>query len=149
MSMAIPRPGSRRAWRGFALLVVLWFLVLLAAVGTYLMANARSETALAHNVLAGAKSEALADSGIAQAAFNLTDPLPANRWKFDGMPHQMKLPGGEVTIRLDDESKKINPNLASESAGGAGPLARSRAPGPAPGRAALQSRSGAARADPA
>ena len=94
---------------------MLWFLVLLAAVGTYLMANARSETALAHNILAGAKAEALADAGIAQAVFNLTDPVPANRWQLDGAPHQMRLPGGELTIRLDDESKKINPNLASES----------------------------------
>jgi len=100
--------------RGFALLVVLWFLVLIAAVGTYLMANARSQTALAHNMVVRAKAEALADAGIAQAVFNLTDPVVDKRWPLDGQPHQMALLGGTVVVKLADESLKINPNIASE-----------------------------------
>lgn len=97
------------------MLVVLWFMVLLAAVGTYLLANARSETALARNVLVAAKADALAETGIAQAVFNLTDPVPTRRWPLDGMPHQIKLPAGELLIRLRDEGAKINPNLASDA----------------------------------
>jgi general secretion pathway protein K len=108
-----PQRGAGR--RGFVLLVVLWFLVLLAAIGTYLLANARSQTALAHNVVASAKAEALADAGIAQAAFNLTDPLEDRRWRLDGAPHSFQLLGGEVTVRLGDETQKINPNFASAS----------------------------------
>ncbi len=99
--------------RGFALFIVLWFLVLLAAIGTYLMANARLETALAHNILAAARAEALADAGIAQAVFNLEDPTPEKRWLLDGTAHVVRLPGGQVSIRLQDESQKINPNRAS------------------------------------
>ena len=41
-----------RQARGFALIVVLWFLVLIAAIATYLLANARSETAVARNIRA-------------------------------------------------------------------------------------------------
>jgi general secretion pathway protein K len=102
------------ASRGFALLVVLWFLVLIAAIGMYLMANARSETAIARNTLAAARAEALADAGVAQALFNLTGTL-ASRWNLDGAPHRLLLPAGEVTIRLHDETEKINPNRASEA----------------------------------
>jgi general secretion pathway protein K len=106
--------GGHRRQRGFALLIVLWFLVLLAAIGTYMVANARMQTALAHNVVAAAKAEALADAGIARAVFNLTDPVPDNRWTPDGAPHEVRLPDGAVTIRLEDESAKINPNLATD-----------------------------------
>jgi general secretion pathway protein K len=106
--------GAHRRQQGFALLIVLWFLVLLAAIGTYMVANARMQTALARNVVAAAKAEALADAGIARAVFNLTDPVPGSRWALDGAPHEVSLPGGTLTIRLGDESAKINPNLATD-----------------------------------
>ena len=111
--MSTTRPaGEPRRSRGFALIVVLWFLVLIAAIGSYLMANARSETAIARNIRASANAEALADAGVAQAVFNLTDTA-AGRWKLDGEPHRLKLATGEVTIRVSDETAKINPNHAS------------------------------------
>ena len=101
--------------RGFALIVVLWFLVLIAAMSTYLIANARFETAIARNLLAAASAEALADSGIAQAVFDQTDAVEASRWPLDGAPHTIRLPDGDVTIRLFDERQKVNPNRAAES----------------------------------
>ena len=101
--------------RGFALIVVLWFLVLLSVIGTYLMANARSEAALARNNLAAMRAEALADAGIAQAVFNLTDPDAGRRWAMDGAGHEVAVPGGKLVIRLRDENEKINPNLASST----------------------------------
>ena len=110
------RQGSgNRARRGFALLVVLWFLVLLATLGTYLLINARSETALARNMLANAHAEALGDAGITQAVFNLTGTDPTKIWPLDGTPHTVNVLGGSVTIRLYDEGAKINPNLASDT----------------------------------
>lgn len=111
MRRAVPAP-SRCA--GFALMVVLWFLVLLAAIGSYLLANSRSEIALARNVLAAAKAEALADAGVAQAVFNLSQPDDDSRWRLDGTAYTLTLADGTVTIRLYDEAKKINPNLASD-----------------------------------
>jgi general secretion pathway protein K len=98
--------------RGFALLVVLWFLVLIAAIGTYILANARSETAIARNLRTAARAEALADAGLAQTLFHLGDPAIENRWPLDGAPHRFSLHGGEVQVRVSDEGAKINPNLA-------------------------------------
>ena len=43
--------GAAARMRGFALIIVLWFLVLIGAVGIVLILHARSETAIAHNIL--------------------------------------------------------------------------------------------------
>lgn len=98
---------------GFALILVVWFLVLIGAIGAYLLANGRSEVAVARNEGAAASAEALADAGIARVLFNQSDPAIANRWKLDGTPHQIRMPAGAMEIRLADETQKINPNLAS------------------------------------
>lgn len=107
------RSRDRRRQRGFALFVVLWFLVLLAAIGVYMLTAARSQLALARNVVAGAKAEALAEAGVADAVFKLTEPLDTAQWLPDGSAHSVRLPGGTLTIRVADESAKINLNLAS------------------------------------
>jgi general secretion pathway protein K len=104
-----------KATHGFALIVVVWFLVLIGAMGTILIVNGRAETAIARNIRAAANAEALADAGIARAIFNQTDPVSANRWKLDGAEHRVTMPAGTVSIRLQDETQKINPNLASET----------------------------------
>ena len=98
---------------GFALIVVLWYLVLIAAISTYLLANARSETALARNMRAAATAEALADAAVAEAVFNQSASPVSVRWKLNGEPHLIVLPHGEATLRLYDETQKINPNHAS------------------------------------
>jgi len=103
---------DRKETRGFALILVVWFLVLIGAIGTYLVANGRAETAIAHNVRAAAGAEALADAGIARIVFNQTDPEISNRWKPDGASHTVVLPAGQIEIHLADETRKINPNLA-------------------------------------
>jgi general secretion pathway protein K len=106
--------GERRA-EGFALILVVWFLVLVGAIGAYLVANGRAESAIAHNIRAAASAEALADAGIARALANQTDAELANRWKLDGAPHLLALPSGQIEIRLADETRKINPNLAPDT----------------------------------
>ena len=113
--MIAGRSQVRDRSSGFALIMVLWFLVLIAAISTYLMANARSETAIARNIRAAAAAEALADGAVAQTVFNQTAKTTAGRWKLDGEPHLIPLPGGEATIRLYDENQKINPNHASDA----------------------------------
>lgn len=113
--MIARRTQVRDRSSGFALIMVLWFLVLIAAISTYLMANARSETAIARNIRAAATAEALADGAVAQTIFNQAGKITAGRWKLDGEPHVISLPGGEVTVRLYDEKQKINPNHASDA----------------------------------
>jgi general secretion pathway protein K len=96
-------------------MVVLWYLVLIAAVATYLMAHGRSEIAIARNIKAAAIAEALSDAAVAEAAFNLSARPTSERWELNGEPHVMSRPDGEATIRVYDESQKINPNLASDA----------------------------------
>jgi general secretion pathway protein K len=101
--------------KGFALILVVWFLVLVGAIGAFVVANGRAEVAIASNVQAAAHAEALADAGIARTVFNQTDSVRPNRWKLDGTSHNFTLPSGRIEIRLADEARKINPNLASGS----------------------------------
>jgi general secretion pathway protein K len=107
------RAGEGKS-RGFALIIVLWFLMTIAAIGSFLVANARSETVIARNVRLSASAEALADAGLAAALFNQTDPVLGNRWRLDGAVHDLALLGGQASIRLVDENEKINPNHASD-----------------------------------
>ncbi len=99
---------------GFALIVVLWFLVLLSAIGIYMLANARSETALARNTLAAARAEALADGAVSNATASQMLLDPTKRWRRDGTPYHLDMAGGYATVRMIDETLKINPNLASD-----------------------------------
>jgi general secretion pathway protein K len=55
--------------RGFALLVVLWTLALLALLGTQLLATSRQDTQLAHNRLDAAVLEAAANGAVQRAVF--------------------------------------------------------------------------------
>ncbi len=100
---------------GFALIVVLWFLVLLSVIGIYMMANARSETALARNTLAAARAEALADGAVADAAARQMLSDSTKKWQMDGTAYHLDMNGGDATVRMIDESRKINPNQASDS----------------------------------
>jgi general secretion pathway protein K len=106
--------AADRSQAGFALIIVLWFLVLIAAIGTFMIVNARSQTALAHNVLAATRAEAVADAAVAQSVFNLMEPDPKKRWRLDDTPYVIAVPGGQATVRLEDEHAKINPNTASD-----------------------------------
>ena len=85
--------GSRRE-RGFALLMVLWTLMLLAFLATVYGSNARTEVLLARNLVTNARAEALADAGIYRAA---TFPLKrdAERWaaEIEGQAHHIRASG--------------------------------------------------------
>jgi general secretion pathway protein K len=98
--------------RGFALLIVLWALVLLTLVFTQLVSAGRGEAELTANLRAGATAEAAADAGVYQAIFHLHDPSPA-RWAADGAAHVMRLPGASVSVSIVDLAGRINPNTAS------------------------------------
>src|SRR5579871_2637148 len=86
-------PPSRRDNRGFALLVVLWSLVLIA----FMVAD-----------LAAA-----ADGGIEAAIFNLTDPTASRRWPIGGAAQQITIGKTKLVVRLANEATWINPNPAA------------------------------------
>jgi general secretion pathway protein K len=110
--MTARRAGSARRSRdrrGFALLIVLWTLVLLSLLITHLTATGRSEAHIAQNFAANAQAEALADGVVYEAAFHVIN----GDWVADGAPHELQLANGTVTVALLSEAGKINPNVAS------------------------------------
>ncbi len=112
-----PRPAPAEAARfgrdrGFALLIVLWSLALLAMLGTQVTALGRGETLLASNLRAGARAEAAADGAFHEALFHVLDSSP-RRWLADGVPRSLPISGGIARIRVANEQAKVNPNSAS------------------------------------
>jgi general secretion pathway protein K len=106
--MARETPGER----GFALLVVLWTLVLLSLLITQLTLSGRGEAQLAGNLRLAATVQAAADAGIQAAIFHALDSSAAH-WPADGRPRRIELPGAAVDIRIESQAGRINPNTAS------------------------------------
>src|SRR5215472_17907218 len=98
---------------GFALIIVLWTLVLIAFIVAQLTSSGRTEVRIAGNLAADAVADAADDGAIFAAIFNLSDPNPAQRWPLDGAVHELTIGNSRVMVRLEDEAARINPNLAS------------------------------------
>ena len=105
--------ASQRGRRehGFALLIVLWTMVLLALVFTQLVSAGRGEAQLAANLRAEAVAEATADGAAYEAIFRLLDPSPS-QWLADGAPHISQAEGGREVVSIADLSGSVNPNTA-------------------------------------
>ena len=102
-----------RADRGFALLIVLWTLVLIAFIVAKVTAAGRTEVQIAANLAANAAAQAAADGAIYQAIFQLSDPAPDHHWTADGSTHELVIGKSRIMLRIEDEAGRINPNLAS------------------------------------
>lgn len=96
--------------RGFALLIVLWTLVLLAVILTALLASGRSSVTLAGRVRDAAIGRAAADGAIAEAIFHLAT---GSGWRPDGAPHLVRIGAFTVVVEARMLRDRINPNLAS------------------------------------
>lgn len=107
-----PAPNPERS-AGFALIIVLWALVLISFITAHLVGNGRVELRIAGNLVANAATEAAADGAVYHAIFNLMDPQPERRWPLDGVPRDLAIGGVRVTVSIDDETARVNPNLAS------------------------------------
>ncbi len=103
--------SQERRDAGFALLVVLWTLVLLALIVTQLGAAGRQEANLAGNLRSAAELGAEADGVVYEAVFRVMDASAAH-WPANSRPHQEPIPGGIAFIRIESEAGKINPNSA-------------------------------------
>ena len=98
---------------GFALIIVLWTLVLIAFIVAHLVGSGRIEIRIAGNLVANAVTEAAADGAAFQTIFSLVDPNPEGRWPLDGTAHEFTIGDCRVTVQIEDEAGRINPNLAS------------------------------------
>ncbi len=120
----------RNRQNGFALLIVLWTVGFLALLGTRILAAGRSDTQLADNLKQQAVLEAAADGAIANVMFSVLaakDP----HLQVDGESWTVRIGETPVTVRVQNESDRINLNTASPAllrsliidVGGAPPVA--------------------------
>lgn len=98
-----------RTPRGFAILIVLWTLVLVSMIMTSVVASGRQEAQLAGNLRAAAQVSAIAKGGIYLAIFHLLEPAPAH-WNADGLDDVANLDGVRLDIRITSEATKVNLN---------------------------------------
>lgn len=110
-SIRAVRPGQR----GFALLAVLWLVMLLALVAASFTRTARTQIDLGRNAVEKARAQALADAGVDRAILGLLEPDPAVRWRADGTPYALTFASGEVRIAIQDEAGKIDVNVAPDA----------------------------------
>jgi general secretion pathway protein K len=108
----LPAVARRGNDRGFALLLVIWVLALLAVLAAIVASDSTSEAVIARNRLDSAQARALADSGIELAILHLLDPNPATRWPADGSVQQLSFNDGTIAVSLQDEGGKIDLNEA-------------------------------------
>jgi general secretion pathway protein K len=97
--------------RGFAILIVLWTLVLISLIMAHVVAMARSETDIAASLRAGAQLSAQADGGIYDAVFHVLDQSAAH-WTADGTRHLEQGPSASLLIRIRNEAAKVDLNGA-------------------------------------
>jgi general secretion pathway protein K len=100
-------PPNRQS--GFALIIVLWTLVLITLIVTQLGVMGRKQTQIAQNLRAAQAAQDDADGAIYQAMWHLSDPSP-QRWVADG--HEYPL-GRTVSVQATDEAGKIDLNASS------------------------------------
>jgi general secretion pathway protein K len=98
--------------RGFALLVVLWSLVLIGLLTAQILASGRTALLLASNLRMAAQAREGADGAINEALFHVLSN-GADQWQPDGATHLLNVGGVTVTVRVESLASKINPNLAS------------------------------------
>jgi len=98
--------------KGFALLIVLWSLVLIGLLTTQIVASGRTAMRLAGNLREAAQASAAADGAINEAIYHLT-LAGADSWQADGTVHVLQLGGIPIAVRADSLAGDINPNLAS------------------------------------
>jgi general secretion pathway protein K len=106
------RLHRRRRELGFALLLVLWGLILIGLIAASFQRETRVGIALARNAMESAKAEALADAGVQRAILALLDPDSTTAWRCDGRSYVFEFGEGTVTVRIQDEGGKIDLNHA-------------------------------------
>jgi general secretion pathway protein K len=108
---------------GIALLMVLWVLAILMVIVLSFSFMARTETLSALSFKERTENKFLAEAGIERGIveiFYRTQNLgleSSDMWKTDGTPYLNKLGNGSYTVRITNESGKIDLNTLNDSSG--------------------------------
>lgn len=100
--------------RGMALLLVLWILAVLTVMGgAFALSTRRMLDQTQYDQLA-AQSVALGEGGVHYAMFMMMHPDPLQKWRSDGTVYPLRLPVGDLKIRIYDESGRLDINAMQE-----------------------------------
>jgi general secretion pathway protein K len=102
---------SRKAG-GFALILVIWSLVLLTTLATGFAYAVRYETRAAGDVAALARAEAASAAAVRYAVLALTADDPATRWQADAREHILPWSEAEVSVKIRSSEALIDMNRA-------------------------------------
>lgn len=109
------RTGRVRAGeRGIALILVIWVVTLLLVIAGSFLYAMRTDARAARNAALIARGEALARAAVSRSLIELFKPQASPEvWKRDGEARRWAFDGAEITVRLADESAKIDINTAN------------------------------------
>jgi general secretion pathway protein K len=97
--------------RGFALLMVLWAVGLLALLVAQFTSTGRAEARIAANLRANAIAEAATDGALHEVILRLLQGV----WLPDDRPRVIRVQGAVVEVRIQNQASKINPNTATHA----------------------------------
>jgi general secretion pathway protein K len=103
-----------RAERGFALVLVLWALILLTTIGMAFGFAVRIESASGVALSEQVQAEAIATAGVRRAILGLLVEDNDARWKTDGRVYDIPWPDATLRATMRAENSKIDINHARQ-----------------------------------
>ena len=100
--------------RGLALVIVIWILTLLTLMAGSFAKSMRRESSISYAMTSSAKAQALAETGVTLAQFNLAQTDPEQRWQADGSIYEIIGQESQMRIRIFAETGKVDINTSSE-----------------------------------
>jgi len=98
--------------QGFALILVIWALVLLSSLAGGFAYAVRHEIRVAGDMAAIARAEAIATAVLNTAVLALSNTDPEQRWQIDTQTHPVPWPGASGRVTVRSESGRIDINKA-------------------------------------
>jgi general secretion pathway protein K len=100
--------------RGFALILVIWGLVVMLGLGAGFAMAVRHETRVASDAVDRLQQQAAALAARNLAIVALIEPDDEQRWRPDGAPHALVWDDARITVRVTSESGRIDINRAPQ-----------------------------------
>ena len=97
---------------GFALILVIWSLVLLASLATGFAFAVRHEIRVAGDMASTARAEAAATAALHVTALALGTGARDDRWRADAQAHRIPWPDATISVRVRSEGGRIDINRA-------------------------------------
>ena len=110
------RVGRRfREEDGFALVSVLWGMIVLGVIAAGVVRSSSLSYAVARNGWERLGREEALKAGLNRAVLGIMDSRPEKRWRVDGTPSNFDFNGIHATISIQDELGRIDLNYADDA----------------------------------